>query len=291
MKSSVKLFSLAVLTLLLVSSCGSDKKPYIQFPADTIAKGLDKVQNFSIVLYDMNVDEEDKCFHKYKIIAQTGDAPSLNIDTSDSTAVAAAIADSAAVDPADLGFEESITDWKQVSSEDFDFYSSDMGMEIYSKVDGKLSKITAPPGYSQYVGNEKYGTWRTNSSGGSFWAFYGRYMFISSMFRLMSPVPYGYYSGYGAYRGSRPYYGPNGSAYGTGSKHASGMNNGYAKRSASNSKLKNRVNNSVSKSAKATGGKRTAATTQSKSSSRTSRSGSRYSSSSSRSRSSSSGGK
>ena len=287
MKASIfKLFSPTVLIALVLSSCGSDKQAYIQFPADTLAKEMDTVKNYSIVLFDMNVDENDKCYHKYKIIQQTGKTPNLGIDTSDTVAVALAIADTIDVDPTAMGFKETITDWKQVSNEDFDYYSSDMGMEIYSKIDGKLSKITAPPGYSQYVGNQKYGTWRTSSSG-SFWEFYGRYMFISSMFHLMSPVPYGYYGGYASYRGSRPYYGPNGKAYGTGSKHATGINNGYTKRAASNSKLKNRVNNSIAKSSsKANKGVRSTT-----SSGKSSRSSSRYSSSSSRSRSSSSGGK
>lgn len=41
---------------------------------------------------------------------------------------------------------------------------------------------------SQYVGNSAYGQWRTNSSGNSFWHWYGQYAFFSSMFR--GPVYY-----------------------------------------------------------------------------------------------------
>ncbi len=41
---------------------------------------------------------------------------------------------------------------------------------------------------SEYVGNSNYGEWRTNSSGSSFWHWYGQYAFFSSMFR--GPVSY-----------------------------------------------------------------------------------------------------
>lgn len=41
---------------------------------------------------------------------------------------------------------------------------------------------------SEYVGNSNYGQWRNNSSGGSFWQWYGQYAFFSTMFR--GPVRY-----------------------------------------------------------------------------------------------------
>lgn len=271
---------------IFLGSCGSEEKKFVKFPPDDLAKEMSAVQNFSIILYDMNVTEDDKFMHQYKIITRSKDPEALSSEeiAEEATAVIDS-ATAAAGSPADLGMEEKLTEWKEVSEEDFEFHSSDMGMEIYSKVDGTLSKIAAPPGYSQYVGNEKYGQWKTDNSGNSTWAFFGRYMFISSMFHLMMPTPFGYYRGYGAYRGRTPYYGPKGGAYGTNSSHANGMNSKYSNRASTNSKLKNKVNNSISKSSsKATGGKRTASTT------RQSRSSSRYSGSS-KSRSSSFGGK
>ncbi|MBV1915099.1 MAG: hypothetical protein KUG72_06915 [Pseudomonadales bacterium] len=57
---------------------------------------------------------------------------------------------------------------------------------------------------SQLVGNPQYGNWQTNSSGGSFWHWYGQYAFFSTMFR--SPIgysswgrgrDYSYYNDYG----------------------------------------------------------------------------------------------
>jgi len=45
---------------------------------------------------------------------------------------------------------------------------------------------------SQLVGNPSYGQWKQNSSGHSFWHWYGQYAFFSSMFR--QPINYGNWS-------------------------------------------------------------------------------------------------
>lgn len=57
---------------------------------------------------------------------------------------------------------------------------------------------------SQLVGNPQYGSWQTNSSGNSFWHWYGQYALFSTLFR--NPIGYGswgrhrdysYYNDYG----------------------------------------------------------------------------------------------
>ena len=64
---------------------------------------------------------------------------------------------------------------------------------------------------SQLVGNPAYGSWQTNSSGMSFWAWYGMYSAFSNLFR--SPIyydnwsrrrGYSYYGDYGRYRYTSP---------------------------------------------------------------------------------------
>ncbi len=55
--------------------------------------------------------------------------------------------------------------------------------------DATNAAATTPASY--LVGNENYGQWRQDSSGNSFWAFYGQYALISS---LLSPS-YGYHRG------------------------------------------------------------------------------------------------
>ena len=59
------------------------------------------------------------------------------------------------------------------------------------------------------VGNPRYGQWQRNSSGQSFWAFYGQYALMRSLF--FSPRPY-YYSNWYSNRGWS-YYGNVGRHY------------------------------------------------------------------------------
>ncbi len=60
---------------------------------------------------------------------------------------------------------------------------------------------------SQLVGNPQYGNWSSNSSGGSFWEWYGKYALFSSLFR--SPIYYGGWAGNRNYS----YYGEAGRQY------------------------------------------------------------------------------
>ena len=245
---------LFVLATCLLFSCGDDFK---KSPVDDIIKSLDKEKDFTIILYDMDAEGSWSTTykHKYKIIT--------NKQVNDTT-----------FEP-----QEKLTEWKEVDENFFDIHANDMGMEIAAKSDGKVTKQTAPPGYSNYVGNSRYGSWQSGS-GGSFWAFYGQYAFMTNMMGLHAgPV---YRSGYTDYRNnyrgtSKTYRGSGSSKYGTFSSASKKSNPGFHKRTAGNSSFRNRVNSGISNSASA----RTART----------RAGSRYSSGSSRSRSFSGGGK
>jgi hypothetical protein len=253
--------------LLLAASSCSNERTFQKSPLDELIRDMDKVKDFTIILYDMDVDGgfSSTYKHRYKIIREKEDGTPY----------------------------EELTDWKEVSEAFFELHEQDMGMEIASKTDGVLTKQVAPPGYSKYVGNERYGSWQTDSSGGSFWQFYGQYMFMSSMLGLMAgPVYRNSYMDYrGGYYGQRPYYGPNVNgrpAYGTLSDASKQQNPNFHSRATSNTALKNRVNTIATRS---TGGRASGSNVD-----RTTRSTSRYgtsssSSSSSRSRSSSRGGK
>ena len=67
---------------------------------------------------------------------------------------------------------------------------------------GKLARLHVPAGEprsaqgagSNLVGNPRYGNWRRNSSGTSFWVFYGQYAMMRSLF--FSPMRYSYGSWY-----------------------------------------------------------------------------------------------
>jgi hypothetical protein len=243
--------SLLVLAAAVLAGCSSDE--YVKSPVDDLIRDMDKEKDFTILLYDMDV--EGSMFktykHRYKIITNENDSIP----------------------------KEKLSSWYEVDEQFFDMHVNDMGMEIAAKVDGTVTKETAPPGFSNYVGNDRYGQWKSDASGNSFWAFYGQYAFMSNMMGMMSAPLYrqSYYDYQSNYRGVRPYYGTGTHTYGTFSQASKTTNPSFHQRLSSNSSFKNRVSSSVSRSSDA----------------RATRSGSRYNSSSSgsRSRSSSGGGK
>ncbi len=244
--------SIIIVSVFLLAACGG--REYIKPPLDTLIQEFDSLKDFTVILYDMDIDGR-KYKHRYKVIT----------------------------DDAEGNPKEEIKDWAFVDEATFDRYENDLGMEVASKDDGKLSKQTAPPGYSRYVGNERYGNWQSRSDGSSFWQFYGQYAFMSSMLGLAyRPVYRNTWSDYRTnYRGTRPYYGGTTAAgrpmYGTFSDVSRQQSPSFHSRPTT-SNFQQRVSSRASRS---TGSSSTAG----------SRSGSRSTSSSSRSRSSSRGGK
>lgn len=246
---------LATLTIAIVlfASCGGNRSErFVKNPIDDIIRDMPAGTVFSILLRDMNVEGNfsERFYHQYSIIEENASGTP----------------------------EERTTEWMEVEERYFKQHQDDMGMELASRgEDGKLVKSVSPPGYNNYVGNEKYGQWQRHSDGHSFWAFYGQYAFMSAMFNTFNyPVRRSYYNDYrGNYYGrGRSYYGPRnangGSYYGTNSAYTSSKRTNSTW-SQNRSNFKNRVNNRASRSS-------------STSSSRTSRSSSRYRGSSSRSR-------
>ena len=194
----VKYLSVLLFSAVLLSCGGKEfKKP----PIEDMIRDMPSDRVFSIVLHDMDVHGNffHEYFHQYSIIEE--DEPGIP--------------------------KEMETGWYQVDKNYFNQHLNNMGMEIASRgEDGKLNKGVNPPGYNNYIGNEKYGHWEQRN-GHSFWAFYGQYMFMRSMFHLGTyPVRRSYYTNYrGSYYGTgRSYYGPttNGrSYYGTSSAYNS----------------------------------------------------------------------
>lgn len=181
------LCSFFIMTLL---SCGTSTR------LDRMVEDLSKYPQFSVILEDMKEEGNfvKEFFHKYKLIyakkASEGSDPEI--------------------------FEH-MTDWEKVSKKEFRQHANNLGMTLVSKGgdDDKISKVAQPAGY-QYVGNPQYGQWQTNSSGGSFWEFYGKYAMLSQVIGMFSgPVFRRDYDDYRSNRSSnRPYYGRN-NQYGT----------------------------------------------------------------------------
>ncbi len=247
---------------LLVISCGSERKKYLKSPLDTIITSYLDVQNYSVILADMDYKEAtDNYFHKYKIIVEK----KKNV-----------------TDSAEDDFEIKTTEWKEVSAITFEEHQKDLGMTVLSKKDGVLDKKATPAGYNNYVGNKKYGSWQTQSNGSSFWAFYGQYHFMSSLFYGSS---HRYYrNDYDYYRtnhsGRSNYYGRN-KNFGT-----STYKNTNTSWNSKPTSFKDKVISSVKRSSSALKAKGYSSSKSYKSTSQTTRNTNRYSnSSSSRSRS------
>lgn len=263
-KSTVIWIVIGLVFVMSIKRCGSNSNTrdtrtsqsvsYSKTPVDLIVQELSAVQNYSIILYDMDYIENRKTYkHLYTVITEIDDS-----------------------------VQSYTTEWRDVSATFFEANINNLGMEIVSKTDGKLSKAATPAGYSNYVGNPKYGEWR-ESNGSSFWSFYGRYAFMSSLFRMNSyPVYRSHWNDYDRnYAGrGRSYYGPSSGGrtmYGTGSAYAKSASK--SKWNSKSSTFKSSVKNKVSQSSTANKPRSTRTTT-----SKTTHSSSRYSSSSTRSR-------
>lgn len=122
--------------------------------------------------------------------------------------------------------EKTETDWVEVDEASFDQNDENIGMDLVAKPFGlyeeEAIKVAAPPGMA-YVGNPKYGSWKNDANGGSFWEFYGKYRLFAD---LLGPSPYyrrDWDDWNSNYRGKRPYYGEGSDErerYGSGSAHA-----------------------------------------------------------------------
>ena len=107
--------------------------------------------------------------------------------------------------------------WVQVSKATFDALEGKLGMSVARKPAGKYEEeaesLAQPAGYSYLAPpgqSNQYGQWRRDSHGGSFWAFYGQYMFMRSMFwgSAYRPILPNDYSGYRrSHTSGRTYYG------------------------------------------------------------------------------------
>ena len=207
------------ISLLLLSSlaCKTEPRGYQKSPLDHLIVSLDQVENYSISLADMQfVEPADTYQHKYKIIKELPDTVVM-----------------------------SYTDWKTVSPEFFNANIDNLGMSLVTKTGNKISKQASPEGYEHYVGNPKYGQWQQGANGSSFWEFYGKYAFISSMINMFSPIGYSPWNNYYSnYRYSRPYYGSGSNRYGT--RHYKSNNSQWNRQSNS---FKDRVRSKVSRSA------------------------------------------
>lgn len=75
--------------------------------------------------------------------------------------------------------------WEEVDESEYGLYADSFGMAIESKPIGAFADeaINEPvPAGMAMVGNDRYGEWRQDTSGNSFWHWYGQYAFFSTLF-------------------------------------------------------------------------------------------------------------
>jgi uncharacterized membrane protein YjfL (UPF0719 family) len=160
--------------ILFTAGCGRPKDPLVR-----LRMGLADTPTYSIVLHDLKEEGDffKQYFHQYLIVRPE---------------------------------QCTETDWLEVPQKLFRRYLPFLGMTVYAKQDGEEITKIGPPGY-EYVGNERYGSWHTDSGGRSFWVFYGQYRLLSD---LLGGVPV-FLKQHRIYTSrSSPYFGPN-REYGT----------------------------------------------------------------------------
>ena len=137
-----KIYLLAFLAIT-IASCSKKTRTFKieQEPTNKLINQLGS-QDYSIVLNDMDIEKKkikDENMivykHKYHILKLKND--SLVVDS---------------------------LDWKPVNKKFFLKYEKDLGMEIISRHNGKLSRVSQPVGHGWAIGNPKYGKWEIDST-------------------------------------------------------------------------------------------------------------------------------
>ncbi|MDY6935205.1 MAG: hypothetical protein SVZ03_13405 [Spirochaetota bacterium] len=193
-----------IIFILTALSCSTSS------PIDRMKHDLNRYSEYTIMLQDMKKDGNffPSYYHRYKIV----------------------YADDTGTEE-DPVYQSEITDWHKVDKRTFYDYSNFLGMVVASKTrDGGISDSQHPPGY-QYVGNPRYGQWRNDSRGGSFWEFYGKYAMLSTVLGMFRrPIYRGDWDNYRRYSSSgRPYYGQN-REYGTNGSYTKQTNRSFFQR-------------------------------------------------------------
>jgi hypothetical protein len=205
-KSFISLLAVTISAVFLFYGCGGG-----DLPVEKIKKALKDTPTYSIILEDMKEDGNffKDYYHKYEVVQEK---------------------------------DSGITDWLEVPEDYYRTNQAFLGMTLVSKKDGKLSSDVSPPGY-RYVGDSRYGRWRTDHRGSSFWEFYGKYAMFSALLGSFNrPIYRDDYNMYNQYRSrNMPYYGRN-NEYGTnGSITKKTKPDFYSRKMASQRSFKDRV--------------------------------------------------
>ncbi len=204
---------MAVLLLWMMGGCGPDGSPL-----EAIRQKLAGQSTYSVVLENMKREGTffKNYYHQYQIATPGKTWP---------------------------------TGWIEVPKDFYQRYATYLGMTIAGMKDGEPLMAAAPPGY-QYVGDTRYGRWRSGP-GGEYWAFNRNTPLFDEM-ELDIDFPHVYRHDYRKYRSARskrvPYFGSK-RQFGTqGSYTKKTKPNFYQRRAAKTSMKKASFSEKVSKS-------------------------------------------
>ena len=183
--------------LVATTKIGTNRNAYIAIKTDLKSKIDQLYRSWEKILADMEIRDgpDVQFYHKYKTITITVTDPEKRQSDVQPT-------------------EEVIKVPKVV----YELHKNNLGMAIEAKPAGKYDEeanrtTPQPAGYSNIAPpgqSNQYGHWRTDHSGNSFWAFYGQYSFMRSMFwgPSYSPIYVNHYRDYRtSYNSGRSYYG------------------------------------------------------------------------------------
>jgi hypothetical protein len=135
-----------ILTAILLASGCTDRR----LPIEGLEASLADAATYSIILENMK--EEGNFFksyyHQYRVVQPEG---------------------------------ARTTKWLEVPETYYRKNEEFLGMTLAGKKEGEDINGANPPGYA-YVGDPRYGRWRDDGSGGSFWEFYGKYRLLTDFF-------------------------------------------------------------------------------------------------------------
>jgi len=190
-----------IVILVFVISCGKSQKPAFKVteePSEKLIKQLGPT-HYSIVLNDMTVAEENEKMvfkHKYHVLKNIND--NITVDS---------------------------LDWQPVNEKFFVKHENDLGMEIVSNHNDRLSRVAQPVGFGWAIGNDKYGSWEeektdstktTNNSNNNnrrVWRSHGPSMLMMYMLMRRPTYQRNYNSYQSAHASGRSYYGKENNTY------------------------------------------------------------------------------